>query len=137
MSTTSTWLYDRAAPEALHDIVDGYAEVVDNLNAHAHLTNPRPTPQHVRTLIKPGTLVYGIDAVGNDVLLSEGAELLPRALRKEDARPLWVLVWGGTNVLAAVIYRTLDDADAAILRSKLRIYTISDQDDTGAWMRQQ
>lgn len=135
--TTSTWLRDRVAPEALHDIVDGYAQVVDNLNIHTHPNNPYPSPAHVRSLIKPGAPVYGMEAVGDGVPLSEGAHLLLQRLHADDDRPLWVLVWGGTNVLASVLYHIRDAPNAKSLRSKLRIYTISDQDDTGAWMRQQ
>ncbi|KAH7371671.1 hypothetical protein BKA66DRAFT_181249 [Pyrenochaeta sp. MPI-SDFR-AT-0127] len=135
--TTSTWLRDKVAPEALHDIVDGYSEVVDNLNAHTHPNSPYPTPEHIRTLIKPGAPVYGMEAVGDTIPLSEGSELLLKQLQKQDERPLWVLVWGGTNVLASVLYKIRNQPDAARLRSKLRIYTISDQDDTGSWIRQQ
>lgn len=135
--TTSTWLRDRVAPEALHDIVDGYADVVQNLNAHAHPENPYPSPEHIRSLIKPGAPVYGMEAVGDEIPLSQGAELLLQCLQKDDDRPLWVLVWGGTNVLASVLYHIRHQPNAALLRSRLRIYTISDQDDTGAWMRQQ
>lgn len=135
--TTSTWLRDRVAPEALHDIVDGYATVVKNLNVHAHSKNPYPSPDQIRALIKPGAPVYGMDAVGDNIPLSEGANLLLERLRADDDRPLWVLVWGGTNVLASVLYHIRDAPNAVLLRSKLRIYAISDQDDTGAWMRQQ
>lgn len=135
--TTSTWLRNKVAPEALHDIVDGYAEVVNNLNAHTHPDNPYPTPEQIRSLIKSGAPVYGMEAVGDDIPLSEGSELLLQALNKDDERPLWVLVWGGTNILASVLHRIRSQPDAAKLRSKLRVYTISDQDDTGAWLRQQ
>lgn len=76
-------------------------------------------------------------AVGDDVPLSEGAELLLQRLLTPDERPLWVLVWGGSNVLASVLHRIRDRPDAAQLRAKLRVYTISDQDDTGAWIRHQ
>lgn len=135
--TTSTWLRDKVAPEALHDILDGYAEIVNNLNAHSHPSNPYPTPDHLRTLVKPGAPVYGMEAVGDEIPLSEGAELLLEALKKDDDRPLWVLVWGGVNVLASVLYKIRNESNAAQLRSKLRVYTISDQDDTGGWIRQQ
>jgi hypothetical protein len=124
-------------PEALHDIVDGYAKVVGNLNAHAHPSNPYPLPDHIRTLIKSGLPVYEIEAVGDDIPLSEGPELLLRCLEADDERPLWVLVWGGTNVLASVLYRICSQKNSSELRAKLRIYTSSDKDDTGAWMRQQ
>lgn len=78
-----------------------------------------------------------MEAVGDDIPLSEGAELLLKCLENDDTRPLWVLVWGGVNVLASVLYRIRDQTNAAALRAKLRVYTISDQDDTGSWIRQQ
>jgi hypothetical protein len=135
--TTSTWLRDKVAPEALHDILDGYEQVITNLNAHAHPNNPYPSADHLRTLIKPGAPVYGMEAVGDDIPLSPGAHLLLQRLESPDPRPLWVLVWGGSNVLASVLYHIRAQPNASLLRSKLRVYTISDQDDTGAWMRQQ
>jgi hypothetical protein len=76
-------------------------------------------------------------AVGDDIPLSGGGELLLERLLSLDERPLWVLVWGGSNVLAQVLYKIRDRPDAVKLRSKLRVYAISDQDDTGAWIRQQ
>lgn len=76
-------------------------------------------------------------AVGDDIPLSEGGELLLQRLTSDDTSPLWVLVWGGVNVLAQVLHRIRNRPDAASLRSKLRVYTISDQDDCGSWIRQQ
>ena len=76
-------------------------------------------------------------AVGDDIPLSGGGKLLLERLLYPDDSPLWVLVWGGSNVLAQVLYKIRDRSDAAQLRSKLRVYTISDQYDTGAWIRQQ
>lgn len=135
--TTSTWLRDRVAPEALHQIVNGYEAIVGNLNAHVHADSQYPSAEHVRSLIKAGAPVYGMEAVGDDIPLSEGAELLMQSLLRPDDRPLWVLVWGGTNVLASVLHRIRNRSDAADLRAKLRVYAISDQDDTGSWIRQQ
>lgn len=43
-------------------------------------------------------------------------------------------------MLAQVLYHihaTFSEQKATALRSKLRVYAISDQDDTGAWIRQQ
>src|SRR5687768_13970804 len=52
VATTSTWLRDRVATEAMHAVVNGYEKVVDNLNKHAHPDAQYPTPDHVRRLIK-------------------------------------------------------------------------------------
>jgi Protein of unknown function (DUF1593) len=49
-------------------------------------------------------------------------------------------VWGGANTLAQALYRvraTKSPAEAARLIAKLRVYTISDQDDSGAWLRRE
>ncbi|KAI8941862.1 hypothetical protein NX059_003060 [Plenodomus lindquistii] len=78
-----------------------------------------------------------MEAVGGAIPLNPGAELLLSNLQSSDTRALWVLVWGGTNVLASVLHHIRDHSNAAGLRSKLRMYTISDQDDTGAWTRTQ
>ncbi len=51
---------------------------------------------------------------------------------------MWVTAWGGPNTLAQALHKikaTRSPADAALLIGKLRVYTISDQDDTGNWMR--
>src|SRR3954467_4418435 len=79
-------------------------------------------------------------AVGKDVTLSDGGKLLLERLQEESDQPLWVLAWGGTNVLAQVLYKihdTYSATEASALRSRIRVYAISDQDDTGAWIRQQ
>lgn len=86
------------------------------------------------------TQTYGMTAVGDDIPLSEGGKLLKERIEASLplAEPLWVLCWGGTNVLAQVLYKIrqeFDPATAATLRAKIRVYAISDQDDTGSWIR--
>ena len=61
-----------------------------------------------------------------------------KTLEENDARPLWICVWGGPNTLAQALFeirKTKSAADAKQLIAKLRVYTISDQDDSGIWMR--
>jgi hypothetical protein len=62
------------------------------------------------------------------------------ALDREDARPLWVTVWGGPNVLAQALWKLRNTRSASELDrlvAKLRVYAISDQDDTGPWLRRE
>lgn len=84
--------------------------------------------------------IYGMSAVGDEIPLSEGAQLLYDRIIAPSVQPLWVLCWGGTNTLAQALLK-LDNSyspeDAQRLLSRLRIYAISDQDDTGAWIRNQ
>lgn len=55
----------------------------------------------------------------------------------DEERPLWISVWGGVNTLVQALYtirETYSEREAAQLIGKLRVYTISDQDDSGAWL---
>jgi len=70
---------------------------------------------------------------------TDGSELIIEMLEKDDPRPLWVTVWGGPNVLAQALWKirqSKSEPEAEILYQKLRVYTISDQDDSGPWIRE-
>ncbi|KAL4897518.1 hypothetical protein BDV59DRAFT_190497 [Aspergillus ambiguus] len=138
VAVTSTWLPDEVHPEDMKKIINAYGEVVDNLNHHAPDDSPYPPAEHMLSLLRTGPAKYGISAVGGNNTLSSGARLLIERLEAPSTQPLWVLAWGGTNVLAQALYQIEHDntpARAAQLRSRLRVYTISDQDDTGSWIR--
>ncbi|KAH8884154.1 DUF1593-domain-containing protein [Thozetella sp. PMI_491] len=140
--TTSIWLKDSTHPEDMHKILDGYAAAVENLNLHTHPDCPYPPAENLRRLVKPGAPVYGMAAVGDNIPLSEGGQLLKESIELSETfkRPLWVLCWGGTNVLAQALYKIRSEHSAeksALLRSYLRVYAISDQDDSASWIRSQ
>ncbi len=87
--------------------------------------------------MKQGLPKYGMQGVG-DGKDSEGSDWIIKILEEKDERPLWISVWGGANTLAQAldkIKKTKTKAEAKRLISKLRVYTISDQDDSGIWMR--
>jgi hypothetical protein len=47
-------------------------------------------------------------------------------------------MWGGSNTLAQALKHMQDnftEPEFTTLRSRIRIYSISDQDDTGEWIR--
>lgn len=77
-------------------------------------------------------------AVGIDLPMSPGGQLLYDRIVAPSTQPLWILCWGGTNTLAQALLK-IDDKyppeDSKRLLSRLRVYAISDQDDTGAWIR--
>ena len=80
-----------------------------------------------------------MSAVGADKM-SDGAALIIRAVDKADDRPLWISMWGGANTLAQALAhvrdtRTPEQLDTFIAR--LRVYSISDQDDAGPWIRRE
>ncbi|KAL4885633.1 hypothetical protein BJY04DRAFT_180105 [Aspergillus karnatakaensis] len=139
VAVTSTWLRDAVHPEDMLTVINAYGNVTENLNQHAPVDSPYPSGDEIRSLLREGPKTYGMTAVGPNITLSSGAQLLLSRLQTPSDQPLWVLAWGGTNTLAQVLYHideTLPTNEASTLRSKLRIYAISDQDDTGSWIRQ-
>jgi hypothetical protein len=86
----------------MQKIVGAYANVVENLNAHVHPDNMYPSATYLRSIIKPGPAVYDREAIRPGTPLSEGAQLLIDQVNASDDR-LWVLVWGGINVLAQAL----------------------------------
>ncbi|KAI9159103.1 cellulose-binding protein [Paramyrothecium foliicola] len=140
VAVTSTWMKSKTCPQDIHKILDAYEKVVDNLNRNTHPDFPYPNADSLRALVKTGPSAYGFEGVGDNQALSDGAQLLLERIEAPSEDPLWVLVWGGTNVLAQAlltIQNKYSKEEAAKLRAKLRVYTISDQDDTGPWIRTQ
>jgi hypothetical protein len=134
IATTSVHQKSRVAPETIRKIINGYGKVQPNLLKHE---TGYPCASELLPLVKQGLPVYGMEAVGKGKD-SEGSEWIIKVLEKEDNRPVWISVWGGPNTLAQALWKikeTKSVAEAKRLISKLRVYTISDQDDSGAWMR--
>jgi hypothetical protein len=138
VACTSTWMKSKVCPQEFHHIIDAYANTVDNLNAHVHPDHVYPSADSLRGLVRKGAETYGMTSVGDNIPLSEGGQLLYDRILAPSPQPLWVLCWGGTNTLAQTLYK-MDDIfsqeDAQRLMSRLRVYTISDQDDSAAWIR--
>lgn len=136
IATTSTWMRQRVRPDVIHTLLDAYAQVKPRLDTHAA---GYPDPAALRALVAAGQTSFGMAAVGPDKR-SAGAELILRAADRPDPRPLWITVWGGANTLAQALSdarasRTPDELAALV--GKLRVYSISDQDDAGPWIRRE
>lgn len=137
VACTSTWMRSSVHPEEMESIIRAYGSVVSNLNNHVHPDNQYPPAEYLLTILRTGPKVYGKCCLDPNVPLSGGAALLIEQLSASQ-EPLWVLCWGGTCVLAQALQRldkTQPPSTAMILRSKLRVYAISDQDDTSLWIR--
>jgi hypothetical protein len=123
-------------PELITGIVTGYGRVRDNLLLHAP---GYPTAEALEAVIAQGPAVDGEAGVGAG-FDSTGSERLIRAVDHQDDRPLWVTVWGGPSVLAQALWKvraTRSQADLDRFVSRLRVYAISDQDDSGPWIRRE
>jgi len=134
IATTSIHQQTRVAPESILKVLDAYKKVQPNLLKHEQ---GYPSYDELKPKVKKGLAVYGMQGVGEGKD-SEGSDWIIKVLEKQDDRPLWVSVWGGPNTLAQALWKikqTKSAAEAEKLYKKLRVYTISDQDDSGPWIR--
>tara|TARA_R110000765_G_scaffold63591_3_gene123505 strand:- start:3454 stop:4875 length:1422 start_codon:yes stop_codon:yes gene_type:complete len=134
VATTSCWMQSTINPNSIEKIVEAYGKIQPNLLKHQ---KDFPSAEALRSIIKKGLPKYGMTGVG-DGMDSEGSDWIISELEKDDDRPLWISVWGGVNTLAQSLHKiknTKSIKDAKKLISKLRVYTISDQDDSGLWIR--
>ncbi|MEO7597764.1 MAG: nucleoside hydrolase-like domain-containing protein [Opitutus sp.] len=135
VATTSVWLRNAVRPEMIKQSVGAYGEVRANLLKHAP---GFPSAEHLMSIVKSGAPLFGMAGVG-DGKETEGSQWIISAVDREDSRPLWVSIWGGSNCLAQALWTVRHSRTAAELAAfigKLRVYTISDQDDAGLWIRQ-
>lgn len=135
-ATTSIHQQNRIAPERIRRIVEAYGKVRDNLEMHE---TGYPTADVLLQRVTEGIPVYGMNGVGEG-RDSPASELLIKAVDKDDPRPMWVTAWGGPNVLAQALWKVRKTRSPEELQkfvAKLRVYTISDQDDSGPWVREQ
>jgi len=134
VATTSIHQQNKTAAWRIREIVEAYGKVRENLLLH----EPGfPTVERLRSVIDEGPASYGMSAVGEGHD-STASERLIRAVDRDDPRPLWVQAWGGPNVLAQALWKvraTRAPAEVERFVARLRVYTISDQDDSGPWIR--
>lgn len=134
VATTSCWQRNKIADWRIFEILNAYAKVQPNLLKHEP---GYPTAEHLHSIVKRGYPDFGMNAVGEGKD-SEGSDWIIKVLEKNDDRPVWVLVWGGANTLAQALWKlhlTRPEKEFLNLMKKLRVYAISDQDNTGPWMR--
>jgi len=134
VATTSTHKRTSVAPESIRAVARAYAKVHGNLVKH----DPAyPRPEALEALVRQGRPEYGMSGVGAGKD-SEGSDWIIETLERADDRPVWVSVWGGANTLAQALYKlraTRSATETDRLLAKLRVYAISDQDDSGPWIR--
>jgi len=109
IATTSVWLRDTIRPERIRRQVEAYGRIRDNLLKHA---SGYPTAEYLSSVIKDGRPEFGMLGVGEGKS-SEGSRHIIEVVVKYS--------------------RSVEELDAFV--SKLRVYTISDQDNSGRWMR--
>jgi hypothetical protein len=131
----------KTRPDLIHQVVDAYEKVEPNLLQH----DPRyPPASSLRACIKAGQEIAGLKVPvqasvgqGKD---TDASDWIIRVVDRVDARPVWVVIWGGSADLAQAIWQVRRDRTPEALDrfvSRLRVNAIGDQDSTGPWIREQ
>lgn len=105
--------YGPGRREHILRVIDRYATDYSNLKRHS---DRYPEPDALRRVSKQGAIDGAPGSgVGRN---TEGSDWIVRCARRNDTRPLWVLVWGGIDDLAQALH------DAPDILPKLRVYFI-------------
>jgi hypothetical protein len=127
-------------PELIREAIAAYGEVRPNLLLH---DKDYPAADDLLAGVKAGqpvadreTPVEQSVGQGKD---TEASEWIIRAADRDDSRPLWIAVWGGSADLAQALWkvrhsRPKEAAEAFVAR--LRVQAVGDQDSTGPWIRE-
>jgi hypothetical protein len=137
VATTSTWLKAKPREDLIRRDIAAYAQVRPNLLKHA---TGFPLPDQLHAVTCTGQTEFGMNCVAPGERSTAGSRRIIDAADRADDRPLWVSVWGGANTLAQALAdvratRSRNELDRFVAR--LRVYTISDQDDAGPWLRRE
>lgn len=144
-----------AQPHYIVEWIKAYAQVRDNLLKHsAGWPEPeallamvrkgaktgRDGPFNIRTgIAEPGSGHFPLEQILGADKDTEASQLLIEVVDRDDPRPVWVCIWGGSLELAQALWRVRHDrspADLAAFVDKLRVYAWGHQDATGLWILQ-
>lgn len=134
VATTSTHLRNQVRIDKIEELIQNYGKVKTNLDKHAV---GFPSLEYLKSVATLHLPLFSMEGVGEGKD-SPGSEMLIKAVDKADDRPLWVSVWGGANCLAQSLWKVKNTRSEEELKkfvAKLRVYTISDQDFAGPWIR--
>ncbi|THU95021.1 DUF1593-domain-containing protein [Dendrothele bispora CBS 962.96] len=133
----SVWLQNQTRIDQIQDHITEYAKIYDNLSAHQPDTEgPWPTAEELLGKTYTGPPLYGLEAVGEGKSSNGSVALRTAVDESEDLT--WVLLWGGGNVLTQAVWefeQNHTETEIEHFISKLRVYSISDQDDSTPWLR--
>ncbi|MFJ6024639.1 DUF1593 domain-containing protein [Brevundimonas sp. NPDC092305] len=134
IASSSRHLRTGIQPQQITQRIDAYGEVLPNLRTHAE---GYPDAGFLRDRVKSGSGDFGMAGVGEG-RDTEGSRWIIEVVDRPDPRPVYVLLWGGAVHLAQALHTvraTRSEAEVAAFAGKLRVYSISDQDNAGPWVR--
>ena len=142
-------------PHYLVNFIKAYGEVRENLLKHSE---GWPEPEALLSLIRKGVKTgrdapfnirsgiagegsghYPLDQLIGDDRDTEATELIIKVVDRDDPRPIWIPIWGGSVELAQALWRVRNDRSEEDLKkfiSKLRVYAWGHQDASGLWIQE-
>jgi hypothetical protein len=105
--------FDAGRARDILDVIDCYEKDYANLKTHS---GRYPAPSALRAITKQGEKV--VAPYAGVRRSTEGSEWIVKCARRDDPRPLHVLVWGGIEDLAQALH------DAPDILPRLRVYYI-------------
>ncbi len=131
--TNSMWHLKGNGTQWMHDFIDEYAKVHDNLLVH----HPDyPAAESLKSKLYVGQMdEVGLASVGEGKD-TPGSDRIVEVLLDNDPRPVWLQAWGGLNNICQAFWRikTSHPEDLDKVNNKARVYAISEQDDLKEWM---
>lgn len=130
---TSCWRQSQPNTSPITKFLTAYEQAYPNLIVHS---SDFKIPAYYKSIAVLGQKGYSMGDVGTGKD-SPGSELIIKSVDKNDPRPVWINLWGGGNTLAQAITKVKNTRTKAQLDqflSKIRVYDVLGQDETGAWM---
>jgi hypothetical protein len=134
-------------PRHIIERVKAYGKVRDNLLLHM---TGYPTEEYLLGIVKSGVITgrhtgswlipngFPIEQVIGEAKDTEASGHIISVLDRNDPRPLWICIWGGSADLAQALWRLRNDRsteEVDRLIRKLRVYSWGQQDLGGPWIR--
>ena len=102
------------------EVIDQYEIDYPKLRSHS---SGYPTPEYLRSITKQG--VIDTAPFKGYSKATEGSDWIIKCARKDDPRPLYILIWGLLEDLAQALH------DAPDIKDKLRVYYIAGPNKNG------
>lgn len=132
--------------DLVRNIIQRYGQIRDNLLKHAP---GYPEQAELERSVKRGkrNVEFTLDKkvvkpvlnrLVGEGLNTEGSDWIIAVVDQEDPRPVDISVWGGPADLAQALWKVRETRTTAQVEdfvAKIRVHAISDQDDTGPWIR--
>jgi hypothetical protein len=129
----------RTRPELIRAVVNAYDKVQSNLLLH---DKNFPPANQLLSVIRAGQPTAGprvpvSESIGEGKN-TEGSDWIIQVVDREDGRPVWTSIWGGSTDLAQALWKvraTRKPEDLKKFIGKLRVHAVYDQDQTGPWIK--